>query len=79
VAAYLNITVHVHHVPRLLSAAAVMADSLTRSSTATAEVWAQTTGASSFTAPEPLWRWLANPTEYWNLGFELVHYLKMIM
>jgi hypothetical protein len=79
VAAYLNTTVHVHHVPCLSSAAAVMADSLTRSSTATADVWAQTTVASSFTALEPLWRWLVDPTDNWNLGFELVHYLKMIM
>jgi hypothetical protein len=40
VAAYPNVTVHVHHVPRLSSAAAVMADSLTWSSTSTAKVWA---------------------------------------
>jgi hypothetical protein len=79
VAAYLNITVHVHHVQRLSLAAAVMADSLTGLSTATAEVWAKTTGASIFTALELLWRWLADPTDNWNLGFELVHYLKMIM
>jgi hypothetical protein len=79
VAAYLNVTVHVHHMPCLSSVAVVMADSLMRSSTTTAEVWAQTTRASIFTAPEPLWRWLVDPKDNWNLSFELVHYLKMIM
>jgi hypothetical protein len=76
VAAFLNITVHVHHVPRLSSAAAVMADSLTRSSTATAEVWAQATGAQAHSAPAPLWRWLADPQDDWELGFKLVNHLK---
>jgi hypothetical protein len=38
VASYLGCTLHVTHVPRLSKAAAIMADSLTRSSTATAEV-----------------------------------------
>jgi hypothetical protein len=75
VAAFLNVTVHVHHVPRL-SSAAVMADSLTRSSTATAEVWAQTTGAQAHSALAPLWRWLADPQDDWDLGFKLVNYLK---
>jgi hypothetical protein len=79
IAAYLGCTVHVRHTPRLSSAAAVMADSLTRSSTATAEVWAQAAGASVFGEPEPLWQWLSCPTDNWNLGFELVHYLKKIM
>jgi hypothetical protein len=45
VAAFPNCTVHVHHVPRLSLAAAVMAANLTLSSTALAKVWAQTTGA----------------------------------
>jgi hypothetical protein len=67
---------HVHHLPRLSSVAAVMADSLTRSSTATAEVWAQTTGAQAHSAPEPLWRWLLDPQEDWHLGFNLIDYLK---
>jgi hypothetical protein len=76
VAAFLNSTVYVHHVPSLSSAVAVMADSLTRSSTATAKVWAQTTGAQAHSAPAPLWRWLADPQDDWHLGFKLVDYLK---
>jgi hypothetical protein len=79
VAAFLNCTVYVQHVPRLSSAAAVMADSLTRSSTATAEVWAQATGASVFSEPQPLWQWLAAPCDNWQLGFQLIQYLKEIM
>jgi hypothetical protein len=79
VAAFLNCTVYVQHVPRLSSAAAVMADSLTRSSTATAEVWAQATGASVFSEPRPLWQWLAAPCDNCRLGFQLIQYLKEIM
>jgi hypothetical protein len=54
VASYLGCTVYVQHVPRLSSAAVIMADSLTRSSTATAEVWAQTAGATTYGQPPPL-------------------------
>jgi hypothetical protein len=53
-----------------------MADSLTRSSTATAEVWARTTGAAMHSEPAPLWEWLSNPWEDYKLGFKLVQYLK---
>jgi hypothetical protein len=75
-ASFLGSTVYVKHVPRLSSAAAIMADSLTRSSTATAEVWARTTGAAVHSEPAPLWEWLSNPREDYNLGFQLVKYLK---
>jgi hypothetical protein len=77
VAAFLGCTVYVRHVPRLSSAAAVMADSLTRSSTATAAVWAQAAGAITFSEPQPLWDWLNQPHEDYQLGFRLVDYLKM--
>jgi hypothetical protein len=76
VAAFLNSTVHVHHMLRLSSSAAVMADSLTRFSTATAEVWAQTTGAQTHSTLVQLWRWLADPHDDWNLGCKLVDYMK---
>jgi hypothetical protein len=79
VAAFLGCTVYVRHVPRLSSAAAVMADSLTRSSTATAAVWAQAAGAITFSEPQPLWDWLNQPHEDYQLGFKLVDYLKIKM
>jgi hypothetical protein len=76
VAAYLGCTVYVRHVPRMSSAAAIMADSLTRSSTATAAVWAQAAGAATYSEPQPLWEWLREPREDFMLGFKLVSYLK---
>jgi hypothetical protein len=76
VASFLGCTVYVRHVPRLSSAAAIMADSLTRSSTATAAVWAQAAGAEVFSEPPPLWDWLSDPSEDYQLGFRLVNYLK---
>jgi hypothetical protein len=79
VASFLGCTVYVQHVPRLSSAAAIMADSLTRSSMATSDVWAQTAGATVHGPLPPLWEWLGSPTEDYNLGFILVNYLKTIM
>jgi hypothetical protein len=79
VASYLGCTVHVTHVPRLSTAAAVMADSLTRSSTATAEVWAQTAGAVTYGLLPALWEWLSEPSDDWHLGFKLVNTLKNIL
>jgi hypothetical protein len=77
VASYLRCTVHVTHVPRLSTAAAVvMADSLTQSSTVTAEVWAQTARAVTYGPPLALWEWLADPSDDWHLGFKLVNALK---
>jgi hypothetical protein len=76
VASYLGCTLHVTHVPRLSTAAAVMVDSLTRSSTATAEVWAQTAGAVTYGLLPVLWEWLADPSDDWHLGFKLVNSLK---
>jgi hypothetical protein len=79
VASYLGCMLHVTHVPRLSTAAAVIADSLTRSSTATAEVWAQTTVAMTYGPPPVLWEWLADPSDDWHLGFKLVNTLKIII
>jgi hypothetical protein len=76
VASFLGCTVHVTHVPRLSTAAAVMADSLTRSSTATADIWAQTAGAATYGPPAALWEWLSEPTDDWHLGFKLINNLK---
>jgi hypothetical protein len=76
VASYLACTVYVQHVPRQSSAASVMADSLTRSSTATAAVWVQATGAEVHVEPHALWEWLSAPSKDWMLGFRLVNELK---
>jgi hypothetical protein len=72
----LGCTLYVHHVPRMSTAAATMADSLTRASTASVDIWAATTGAATFELPPPLWDWLARPHVDWHLGFKLVNYLK---
>jgi hypothetical protein len=72
-ASYLGCTLYMLHVS---TAAATMADSLTWASTASADVWAATTGATTFGPPPLLWDWLAHPCVDWHLGFKLVHYLK---
>jgi hypothetical protein len=79
VAAFLSCQVYVQHVPRLSSSASMMADSLTRSSTATAEVWAMATGAETHEETAALWDWLAHPKEDWMLGFQLVKVLRNTM
>jgi hypothetical protein len=76
VAAYLECRIFVHHVPRLTTLASVMADSLTRASTASAEVWSAMVGTASFAPPQPVWAWLSEPSLNWDLGLELVEYLK---
>jgi hypothetical protein len=53
-----------------------MADSLTRASTASADIWAATTGAATFEPPPSLWDWLARLHVHWHLGSKLVNYLK---
>jgi hypothetical protein len=76
VAAYLECRIFVQHVPRLTTLASVMADSLTRASTASAEVWSELVGTASYAPPQRLWAWLAEPFLDWDLGLELVEYLK---
>ena len=76
VASFLECRIFVRHVPRLSSLASIMADSLTRSSTAKAEVWATLVGAQQYEQPEPLWEWLHNPQPDWNLGYRLVAWIK---
>jgi hypothetical protein len=76
VAAYLECRVHVRHVPRMTSLASVMADSLTRASTANAQVWAAMVGTATYEPPSCLWSWLSKPFPDWDLGLTLVDYLK---
>jgi hypothetical protein len=76
VSLFLECRVFVHHIPRLSTLSSLMADSLTRQSTATAEVWAQVVGAEVREPPEVLWRWLENPVIDWNLGITMINSLK---
>ena len=76
VANFLECRIFVRHVPRLSSRTSIMADSLTRSSTAKAEVWATVVGAQQYGQPEPLWEWLCNPQTDWNLGLKLIAWIK---
>jgi hypothetical protein len=78
VAAYIECRVHVRHIPRMTSLASIMADSLTRASTANAKVWSAMVGTASYAPPHCLWAWLAEPEVDWDLGITLVDYLKDI-
>jgi hypothetical protein len=73
---YLECRVFVRHVPRMTSLSSYMADSLTRKSTATAEIWAELVGALQYQQPSVLWSWLEEPFADWDLGFALVKDLK---
>jgi hypothetical protein len=75
-AAFLKCRVFVRHVPRMSSLSSYMADSLTRQSTATAEVWSAVVGADTYGPPAVLWDWLANPYADWELGIRIVNSLK---
>jgi hypothetical protein len=76
VSLFLECRVFVQHIPRMSTLSSYMADSLTRQSTATADVWAAVVGADVREPPEVLWRWLRNPTIDWNLGLSMIDSLK---
>ena len=76
VSCFLETRIFVQHIPRCSTLGAIMADSLTRSSTAKADVWAAVTGAEKFGPPAPLWEWLENPVVDWQLGHKMVDWLK---
>jgi hypothetical protein len=75
--AFLECRIFVQHVPRLTSLSSYMADSLTRQSTATAEVWSAVVGATVYGPPPVLWDWRKNPRVDWDLGLRIVNYLKL--
>jgi hypothetical protein len=79
VAAYLECRVHVQHVPRLTTLSSIMADNLTRASTATAEVWSALVGVRTAEPPAGLWDWLSDPVLDWELGLKLVDEIKEII
>ena len=78
VATFLETRIFVQHVPRLSSLASIMADNLTRASTAKADVWALVTETAQYPPPEPLWEWLSDPCVDWQLGLKLVNWLKSV-
>jgi hypothetical protein len=76
VSVFLECRIFVEHVPRMSFHASIIADSMTRSSTATADVWAEVVGATVVKRPKVLWKWLRNPSVDWNLGLKLIDDLK---
>ena len=76
VSSFLETRIFVHHVPRCSSLASIMADNLTRASTAKAEVWAAVVEAEQYQHPAPLWDWLADPVDDWQLGLKLVDWIR---
>jgi hypothetical protein len=75
-AAYLECRIFVEHVPRMTSLSSYMADSLTRQSTATADIWSAMVGVASYEPPGVLWDWLKEPCADWDLGLRIVNSLK---
>ena len=73
---YLECRVYVQHVPRKSTHASYVADCFTRDSTTTAETWAELETKHVFGPPKPLWEWLCNPIDNWQLGLELIDWLK---
>jgi len=72
VAAYLECRVFVEHVPRCTTPASILADSLTRESSATSDAWAQVRGVRKERIPKALKHWLRKPSIDWQLGLKLI-------
>ncbi len=71
VEAYLHCKIHVHHVPRVSTPMALLADKLSRESTA--ETRKQDLGPFTHQVPEgALHHWLENPRPNWSLCSEIV-------
>ena len=77
VASFLETRIFVQHVPRLSSLASIMADNLTRASTAKADVWATVMEAKQYDPPAPLWEWLSDPHDDWQLGLKFVDWINL--
>ena len=76
VSCFLECRIFARHVPRLSSPASMLADSLTRASTAKDISPELLAGITTFEKPEPLWEWLQEPQIDWNLGFKFIDWLK---
>ena len=79
VSCFLECRIFVHHVLRRSSTASMLADSLTRASTARDISPELLAGITTFEKPEPLWEWLQEPQTDWKLGFKLIEWLKKRM
>ena len=79
VATYLECHIYAKHVPRQSSKASVVADGLTRASTAKKEIWDMVGEATQYPAPKVLWDWLENPQVDWQLGLTMIDHINNIL
>lgn len=73
IASYLGSWVTVQHLPRMSTESAKLADHLTRKATTTKRDLQRISRASHYQAPWALLHWLHNPTEDWDLPYQLLH------
>ena len=79
VATYLECHIYAKHVPRQSSKASVVADGLTRASTAKQEIWEMVGEVTQYPAPKVLWDWLENPQVDWQLGLTMIDHINNIL
>jgi hypothetical protein len=79
IAAYLECTMHVQHLPRVSDWGAEVTDRLSRSSTMTCQDRKLVRAFRNRGVPGCLLRWFKNPKCDWNLAFELLEHVKSLV
>jgi hypothetical protein len=79
IAAYLECTMHVQHLPRVSDWGAEVTDRLSRSSTMTCQDRKLVRAFRNRGVPGCLLRWFKNPKCDWNLAFELLEHVKRLV
>jgi hypothetical protein len=76
ISAFLEVYVHVKHLPRLSSWEAKLCDRLSRSDTTSVHDKRLLDSFSNMKMPDVLKTWLKNPVEDWNICSKLLHHVK---
>jgi hypothetical protein len=79
IAAYLECTMHVQHLPRMSNWGAEVTDRLSRTATTTVQDRKLVKAFKSRRIPRCLSEWLKNPTEDWQLAFDLLQHVKSLV
>jgi len=76
ISAFLEINVHVRHMPRVSCWEACICDRLSRKITTTLNDKRLLRGYENLKIPKELLNWLEDPTENWNICIDLLNYVK---
>jgi hypothetical protein len=79
IAAYLECTMHVQHLPRMSNWGAEVTDRLSRKATTTVQDRKLVKAFKLRSIPRRLSEWLENPAEDWQLAFDLLQHVKNLV